>query len=147
MKRHAWLFILSLTVLILTALIPVTAEVVYIEDVGMTGIHGPYPMTEVRNNTFFGGSDRGIDIFDISNPQQRILLSSIPTLGRLQHFCLYNYIMAMADSTQGILIYDVSDPGAPILLTTISDQRHCIKLIIQRDKLFAGSPHEMAIYS
>jgi len=57
-----------------------------------------------------------IDVSDIQNP---VVLSSVPSNGRSKNFCIVDQIAYVNFTPEGIKIIDVSDPRNPVIISTV----------------------------
>jgi hypothetical protein len=99
-----------------------------------------------RTSSLFIASGRGVDVFDISNPNTPSLIYSLDTPGICSDICLRGSFLYTADGFSGVGIYEVTDPLNPLPIDFYSSQYEFIEICI-RDSVFAAStyPHGITL--
>ncbi len=65
---------------------------------------------------FLAAGAAGLFIFDISDPQDPVLLGSLDTPGNARGVDVSGDLVVVADDTSGVQVIDVSDPVSPLLV-------------------------------
>jgi len=116
-------------------------------DIGTYFQHGPYKQILNAKNYGYFLTNRGVDIYNISDRSALSLVSTINTRGNAMLIELKNYLFFVMDSADGILIYDVSNPSSPDSLANIPEVTDAKKIIYHDNKLYAFYDTHVKIYS
>jgi hypothetical protein len=107
MKYLKITFILSL---FLTALV---LSLYSLENLSISLKTGNLYVSTVTDNYLFIASGRGVDIYDISNPNNPSITHYLDTPGICKDMVILDTLLYITDDVSGISIYDVSSPNTP----------------------------------
>jgi len=86
------------------------------------GVTGPWAEgINVSGNYAYVGNGGGTDIFDISDPTNAFLVSTIANEGWIQDAMPISNFLYACDWSNGIDIINISDPANPVYVTTLSN--------------------------
>ena len=92
----------------------------------------------LKDDFLFIASGRGVDIYDISNPNNPTIAYYLDTPGICNDIFLKNNLLYTADGPSGIEVYDVTIPQNPNLLSNFISENN-FKEIYVKDSIFSVS--------
>ena len=98
----------------------------------------------IKDNYLFIASERGVDIYDIANPNNPVIAYYLDTPGICSDVSIKGNILFTADGPSGVEIYDISNPVNPIFLTSFGSQK-TLREIFTRDSIFSTSTEPSGI--
>jgi len=106
-----------------------------------TLITGPYIDFVIEGRVLYAASGYGVEILDISDPNDPQLLSRISTAGNAIKLAIYEGFIYVSDNLRGIHAFDVRDLNNIRRTWTIhevdGDIVHCLDLKIHENRLYA----------
>ena len=101
----------------------------------------------IRNNFLFTASGRGVNIYDITNPNNPLITHYIDTPNLCCDISIKGNLLYTVDGAFGLEVYDITQPQNPILLSSFSSENE-LKEIYVRDSIFATStkPYGISIF-
>ncbi|MEO0068796.1 MAG: T9SS type A sorting domain-containing protein [candidate division WOR-3 bacterium] len=116
-----------------------------IEPVASAVYSGADRKIVVSDGRLYSACERGLDIFDISQPESIALLGRYNTPGIANGVAVKDTLVFVADRFNGILVLSVADPHNPRLLNSVSLPT-VVDVTVKDSFLFAGGEAVM-IYS
>ncbi len=83
-----------------------------------------------QSDFLFIASERGVDIYSLSNPNDPEIVHYLNTPGICTDVFIENALLFTGDGSSGIEVYDISDPSNPSLLSTYSSTHSYSELFV-----------------
>ncbi len=101
----------------------------------------------IKDNHLFVSSERGVDIYDIANPNNPVISYYLDTPGICGDISIKGNLLYAADGSDGIKVYNISNPTNPSFLFTFGST-NSFKEIFVRDSIFSVStkPNGISIF-
>ncbi len=117
------------------------------ENVSISLRTGKFYDGVMKDSFLFIASGRGVDIYDISIPNEPVIVCTLDTPGICNDIFLKDNLFYIADGPSGVAVYDISNPTNPSLCDTFCSN-NIFKEIFVRDSIFAVStePNGISIF-
>lgn len=119
-----------------------------IENVSISLRTGNFFDGVMKDSFLFIASGRGIDIYDISIPNEPVIVCTLDTPGICNDIFLMDKLLYIADGPSGVAVYDISNPTNPSLCDTFCSNKNFNEIFVQ-DSIFAAStknPNGISIF-
>ena len=152
---------LILTILFLTAGFAYAAEPFNISFVSELMYSGLYDDVKVVGELAYCANGYGLVIIDVSDQDNPVEVSHIPTPGFTHGVFVQNDICYLTDSETGLMIFDIDDPESPQLIGVCDDPPSALRVWVDGDYAYVtnsrnsdnnvisvedpANPHEVAV--
>lgn len=113
------LYVLSLIAVIYSPAM-LFAQEIYLQELSKSLIGGNYSSFTSQDQYGFAAINFGFKIFDITDPENIVELSHIPTDGMASYVSVVDTLLFVCVSEGGLNVYDIGDINQPVLIDNLN---------------------------